>query len=96
MSQAELPLRRIPGASTATEIHWTHGAWLFRDQTLRTLEFLLDEAVRIPGTSSGSDLMESSDSCPALATWWGDRVQSQSRSLRRSAAPAMSRSSEWA
>ncbi len=27
------------------------GAWLFRDRTLRSLEILLDEAFRIPGTS---------------------------------------------
>jgi len=27
------------------------GAWLFRDTTLRSLEILLDEAFRIPGTS---------------------------------------------
>ena len=27
------------------------GAWIFRDQTLERLEFLLDEAVRLPGTS---------------------------------------------
>ncbi len=29
---------------------WNRGAWLFRDRTLEQLEFLLDEAVRIPGT----------------------------------------------
>ena len=29
---------------------WEHGAWLFRDETLRSLEILLDEAFRIPGT----------------------------------------------
>lgn len=29
---------------------WQSGAWLFRDQTLGTLEFLLDEAFRVPGT----------------------------------------------
>jgi hypothetical protein len=29
---------------------WNRGAWLFRDETLRSLEFLLDEAFRIPGT----------------------------------------------
>jgi hypothetical protein len=76
MSQAELPLRCIPDASPATEIHRTRGAWLFRDQTLRTLEFLSDEAMSIPGTSSGSDSMESSESCPTLATWWRKRFQS--------------------
>ena len=29
---------------------WTKGAWLFRDETLRKLEILLDEAFRIPFT----------------------------------------------
>jgi len=29
---------------------WNRGAWLFRDQTLRGVEILLDEAFRIPGT----------------------------------------------
>ena len=36
------------GAGTADR--WTRGAWLFRDETLRKLEVLLDEAFRIPGT----------------------------------------------
>ena len=30
---------------------WTRGAWLFRDETLRSLAVLLDEAFRIPFTS---------------------------------------------
>lgn len=30
---------------------WNRGAWLFRDETLRGLEILLDEAFRVPGTS---------------------------------------------
>jgi hypothetical protein len=29
---------------------WIRGAWLFRDSSLSRLEFLLDEAFRIPGT----------------------------------------------
>ncbi len=29
---------------------WNRGAWLFRDTTLERLEFLLDEAFRVPGT----------------------------------------------
>ena len=29
---------------------WSRGAWLFRDETLRALSILLDEAFRIPGT----------------------------------------------
>ncbi len=30
---------------------WNRGAWILRDETLRKLEFLLDEAFRVPGTS---------------------------------------------
>jgi hypothetical protein len=30
---------------------WNRGAWLFRDETLRRLEILLDEAFRVPGTN---------------------------------------------
>ena len=30
---------------------WERGAWLFRDETLRRLEILLDEAFRVPGTN---------------------------------------------
>jgi hypothetical protein len=30
---------------------WDRGAWIFRDETLRKLENLLDEAFRVPGTS---------------------------------------------
>ena len=30
---------------------WNRGAWLFRDSTLHSLEILLDEAFRVPGTS---------------------------------------------
>ena len=30
---------------------WNKGAWLFRDETLRKLEVLLDEAFRVPGTN---------------------------------------------
>lgn len=35
-----------PGSSG----RWLHDAWLFRDETLKRLEILLDEAFRIPGT----------------------------------------------
>ena len=35
----------------AIQNRWERGAWLFRDTTLRSLEILLDEAFRIPGTS---------------------------------------------
>ena len=37
-----------PAAASADRLSRT--AWLFRDQTLRAIEFLLDEAFRIPGT----------------------------------------------
>jgi hypothetical protein len=30
---------------------WNRGAWLFRDRTLHSIEILLDEAFRIPGTN---------------------------------------------
>jgi hypothetical protein len=30
---------------------WNRGAWLFRDSTLQSLETLLDEAFRVPGTN---------------------------------------------
>jgi hypothetical protein len=40
-----------PEAENSAQIErWNRGAWLFRDQTLQRLEFLLDEAIRIPGT----------------------------------------------
>lgn len=35
----------------AIQNRWNRGAWLFRDTTLRSLEIILDEAFRIPGTS---------------------------------------------
>ncbi|HEU5350859.1 MAG TPA: DUF4112 domain-containing protein [Terracidiphilus sp.] len=44
-------LSRPPADSSAeTRDRWAHGAWLFRDRTLRALEILLDEAFHIPGT----------------------------------------------
>jgi hypothetical protein len=39
-----------PDPQAAAIERWNRGAWLFRDQTLRSLEILLDEAFRIPGT----------------------------------------------
>jgi hypothetical protein len=30
---------------------WNRGAWLFRDSTLQSVEILLDEAFRVPGTN---------------------------------------------
>jgi len=32
------------------EIRWNRGRWIFRDETLRRLEILLDEAFGMPGT----------------------------------------------
>jgi hypothetical protein len=37
-------------AAAANTDRWNRGAWLFRDETLRRLEILLDEAFRVPGT----------------------------------------------
>ena len=40
-----------PGSSGSSQRdRWLSGAWVFRDETLRRLEFLLDEAFRVPGT----------------------------------------------
>jgi hypothetical protein len=39
-----------PAVRTSEAVRWTRGAWIFRDQTLDRLEFLLDEVFRIPGT----------------------------------------------
>ncbi len=36
--------------NAAASGRWNRGAWIFRDETLRKLEFLLDEAFPIPGT----------------------------------------------
>jgi uncharacterized protein DUF4112 len=38
-------------AAPGGDNRWNRGAWLFRDETLRKLEFLLDEVFRVPGTS---------------------------------------------
>jgi hypothetical protein len=40
-----------PEADPDSLNRWNRGAWLFRDATLHSLEILLDEAFRIPGTS---------------------------------------------
>jgi hypothetical protein len=40
------PLGVVQGSN-----RWNRGAWLFRDSTLQSLEFLLDEAFRVPGTN---------------------------------------------
>jgi Domain of unknown function (DUF4112) len=39
-----------PRANAAASARWNRGAWLLRDETLRKLEILLDEAFPIPGT----------------------------------------------
>jgi hypothetical protein len=39
-----------PSAASGTN-RWNRGAWIFRDETLRKLEILLDEAFRIPWTN---------------------------------------------
>ena len=39
-----------PARAARTLDRWNRGAWIFRDETLRSLEFFLDEAFRIPGT----------------------------------------------
>jgi Domain of unknown function (DUF4112) len=39
-----------PQANPEPLDRWNRGAWLFRDGTLQRLEFLLDEAFRVPGT----------------------------------------------
>lgn len=51
------PLPRLPQQSSEVRSEsassldrWNTGAWLFRDHTLRSLEILLDEAFRLPGT----------------------------------------------
>lgn len=36
--------------NSAAFTRWNRGAWIFRDETLRKLEVLLDEAFCIPGT----------------------------------------------
>jgi len=53
-----VPLREPDEAASAADLpvnpaaraRWNRGAWIFRDETLRKLEFLLDEAFRIPAT----------------------------------------------
>ena len=53
---ARLPSNATPSAAqqrpdmSPAPGRWARGAWLFRNETLRKLEVLLDEAFRIPGT----------------------------------------------
>jgi hypothetical protein len=44
------PLVPRPAGELVSPERWTRGAWIFRDETLRSLEILLDEAFRIPLT----------------------------------------------
>ena len=44
------PGRQQPASPVSLLDRWDRGAWLFRSSTLRSLEVLLDEAFRIPGT----------------------------------------------
>jgi hypothetical protein len=44
------PGRQPPASPVSLLDRWDRGAWLFRSSTLRSLEVLLDEAFRIPGT----------------------------------------------
>ncbi len=39
-----------PSIPTHPGHRWNRGAWILRDRTLQGLEFLLDEAFRVPGT----------------------------------------------
>src|SRR4051812_25630289 len=48
--QRESQERRQPFAPTRRMEGWNGGAWILRDRTLQSVEFLLDEAFRIPGT----------------------------------------------
>src|SRR5665213_1180939 len=51
------PIANLPGRNPGSNPNpaaldrWNRGAWIFRDQTLRSLEIFLDEAFRIPGTN---------------------------------------------
>jgi hypothetical protein len=45
-----IPANPAPAPNSLALDRWNRGAWLFRDSTLQRLEFLLDEAFRIPGT----------------------------------------------
>jgi hypothetical protein len=47
---ANNPESLVPKAAPVASVRWNRGAWLFRDETLRKLEILLDELFRVPGT----------------------------------------------
>jgi Domain of unknown function (DUF4112) len=54
---SRIPMPQSPEKAQAQQIlapesnRWNRGGWLCRDETLRQLEVLLDEAFRIPGTN---------------------------------------------
>ena len=64
------PRLPIGSRNAASPDRWNRGAWIFRDETLRKLEILLDEAFRIPGTRIRFGLDGSLDWYPASATCW--------------------------
>jgi Domain of unknown function (DUF4112) len=51
-NQTNVTASEVRGAPTVLPPsgRWTRGAWYFRDDMLRRLEVLLDEAFRVPGT----------------------------------------------
>ncbi len=51
LPQKQPEKQRGRGWDFDSQNRWNRGAWLFRDKTLHSLEILLDEAFRIPGTS---------------------------------------------
>ena len=55
LSDSNSPARKTLNSQPLGEVptpndRWTRAAWIFRDETLRSLEILLDEAFRIPFT----------------------------------------------
>ena len=50
MHGADTTSHRPQSTSAGPGPRWRFGAWLFRNETLAELEFLLDEAFRLPGT----------------------------------------------
>jgi len=50
LQKASEPYRRPACSASPTQARWEKGAWLFRDRTLCSLEILLDEVFRVPGT----------------------------------------------
>jgi hypothetical protein len=49
--QQPLDPRNSPPGVVQQNDRWNRGAWLFRDSTLQSIEILLDEAFRVPGTN---------------------------------------------